>query len=176
MPARFAIPVFALAGSLLAGAAAQAQTVYTLSQSAIECLEPIGGAPEMRELARRTNGADPGPMRTFVVRVGAATAADIRAAFDDIDTGRQPGFEQTRGGRIRLELFAPGIDTEAGGVTTAMPRDGFLMFTMVEGAVDHILVQRPRCSARAFFDKAPFEAFYRSQRDTFRGMLDQERR
>jgi hypothetical protein len=156
--------------------AAHAQAVYDLSETAVECVEPIGEAPELREIARRRGAGDPGPMLAFVVGVSAATEADIRASFDDLASGRQPGFDQTRGGHVRLEVFADGLDTAQGGVTTTMPRDGYVMFTMVAGVVDHILAQRPRCGARASLDKGPFRALLRSQRETFRGMLDQERR
>jgi hypothetical protein len=176
MGVRAALIAFAVAAVLAATATTtRAQTVFTLSETAVECLEPLGAAPELRELARRTGGTDPGPMRAFMVGVSAATADTIRAAFDDLATGRHEGFEQTRGGRVRLDVFADGLDTEAGGVTTAMPRDGYLMFTMVEGVVDHLLAGRPRCGARRSLDKAPFRALLRSQRETMRAMLDQER-
>ncbi|MBT5359752.1 MAG: hypothetical protein HOL07_15530 [Rhodospirillaceae bacterium] len=172
---------FACVGALfvlgvLSGGTAHAAPEFYVEESAVQCFDVIGAAPELREMARRTAKTDPGKMSAFVVRVGDTVVADIRAAFDDISASTHDGFDQTRGGAIAFASTAPGVDVEAGATTKILPRDGYLMFTMADGVVDHIRSQRPRCGARQSFDKAPFVTMHRNIRGTLRGMLDQERR
>tara|TARA_R110002110_G_scaffold415612_2_gene651593 strand:- start:59851 stop:60357 length:507 start_codon:yes stop_codon:yes gene_type:complete len=155
---------------------AQAASEFVVEESAVTCFEVIGPAPELREMARRTAKADPGRMSAFVVRVDASVVADIKATFDDVSDSPHEGFEQTRTGTIEFASLAPDADVRSGATTQVLPRDGFLMFTMADGVVDHIRDQRPRCGARQYFDKAPFATLHRNVRSTLRGMLDQERR
>jgi hypothetical protein len=175
-------PLGLAVGLLLAGAlpgghgAAQAGPAFVVEESAVTCFEVIGPAPELREMARRTAKADPGRMSAFVVRVGDNVAADIKAAFDDISASPHEGFDQTRAGGVEFASTAPEGDVRSGATTQVLPRYGYLMFTMADGVVDHIRSQRPRCSARQRFDKAPFVTLHRNVRGTLRGMLDQERR
>jgi hypothetical protein len=158
------------------GGPAHAASEFYVEESAIECFDVIGAAPELREMARRTAKTDPGKMSAFVVRVGDNVVADIKAAFNDISASTHDGFDQTRAGGIEFVSTANGVDVEAGATTKVLPRDGYLMFTMADGVVDHIRSQRPRCGARRSFDKAPFVTMHRNIRGTLRGMLDQERR
>jgi hypothetical protein len=155
---------------------AHAAPEFYVEESAVQCFEVIGAAPELREMARRTAKADPGRMSAFVVRVGDNVAADIKAAFDDVAPSPHDGFDQTRAGKIAFASTAPDTDIKSGSTTQILPRNGYLMFTMAEGVVDHIRSQRPRCGARQSFDKAPFATLHRNVRGTLRGMLDQERR
>ncbi len=155
---------------------AQAAPEFVVEESAAACFEVIGAAPELREMARRTTKTDPGRMSAFVVRVGDNVVADIKAAFDDVSPSPHDGFDQTRAGKIAFASTSPEADIRSGATTQVLPRDGYLMFTMADGVADHIRSQRPRCSARQRFDKAPFVTMHRNIRGTLRGMLDQERR
>lgn len=160
---------------LSAGGVAQAAPEFVVEESAVICFEVIGAAPELREMARRTAKTDPGRMSAFVVRVGDNVVADIEAAFDDVSPSPHDGFDHSRAGKIAFASTAPGADIESGATTQILPRDGYIMFTMADGVVDHIRTQRPRCGARQNFDKAPFATMHRNIRSTLRGMLDQER-
>lgn len=170
------LPALVISLGGVAHAQSAARDVYIVDLSAVECFEVIGAAPELREMAKRRAKADPGRMSAFVVRVGGNVAADIEATFDDISESPHDGFDQTRAGKIVFASTAPGADIESGATTQVMPRDGYLMFTMADGVVDHIRGQRPRCGARQSFDKAAFAKMHRNIRGTLRGMLDQERR
>jgi hypothetical protein len=173
---RFAcVGAFVLLG-VSSGGQAQAASEFFVEESTVQCFDVIGAAPELREMARRTAKTDPGKMSAFVIRVGDSVVADIEAAFNDVSVSTHDGFDQTRSGKIVFISTAPGVDVQAGATTKILPRDGFLMFTMANGAVDHIRAQRPRCGARQSFDKAPFVTMHRNIRGTLRGMLDQERR
>ncbi len=172
---------FALVGAtvllgLSFGGPAHAAPEYHVEESAVQCFEVIGPAPELREMAKRRANADPGRMSAFVVRVGDNVAADIKAAFDDVVPSPHDGFDQTRTGIIEFVSTASGVDVRAGATTQVVPRDGYLMFTMADGVVDQIRSQRPRCGARQNFDKAPFVKMHRNIRGTLRGMLDQQQR
>lgn len=158
------------------GGVAQAAPEFFVEESTVQCFEVIGAAPELREMAKRRAKADPGRMSAFVVRVGDNVVADIKAEFDDVVSSPHDGFEQTRVGAIEFVSTASGVDVRAGATTQVVPRDGYLMFTMADGVVEHIRSQRPRCGARQSFDKAPFAKMHRNIRGTLRGMLDQERR
>ena len=158
------------------GGPAHAAPEFVVEESAVQCFEVIGAAPELREMAKRTAKGDPGRMSAFVVRVGDNVAADIEATFGDVSASPHDGFDQTRAGKIAFASAAPEADIESGATTQILPREGYIMFTMADGVVDHIRSQRPRCGARQSFDKAPFVKMHRNIRGTLRGMLDQERR
>ncbi|MDA0785716.1 MAG: hypothetical protein O3B37_05435, partial [Proteobacteria bacterium] len=165
----------AVAG-LLAGGAAQAAPEFVVEESAVICFDVIGAAPELREMSRRTAKTDPGRMSAFVVWIGDNVVADIKAAFDDVSPSPHDGFDHSRAGKIAFASTAPEADIRSGATTQILPRDGYLMFTMADGVVDHIRGQRPRCGARQNFDMAPFVTMHRNIRSTLRGMLDQEQR
>jgi len=141
----------------------RAQNVFTIDESAIECIQVIGPAPELREMSRRVAKKDPGRMVGFVVKLSEKANRHALDAFGDV---------------IRLDLSAAGDEFhDAPGATTpTLPRDRFLLFTMSETVADYISGQRSRCGSRTRFDKAPFEQLLRGNRETLRGMLDQERR
>jgi len=148
----------------------RAQNVFTIDESAIECIQVIGPAPELREMSRRVAKKDPGRMVGFVVKLSEKANRHALDAFGDVTDSPYEGFRQSRGGAIRLDLSAPGA------TTPTLPRDRFLLFTMSETVADYISGQRSRCGSRTRFDKAPFEQLLRGNRETLRGMLDQERR
>ena len=156
----------------------RAQNVFTIDESAIECIQVIGPAPELREMSRRVAKKDPGRMVGFVVKLSEKANRHALDAFGDVTDSPYEGFRQSRGGVIRLDWSAAGDEFhDAPGATTpTLPRDRFLLFTMSETVADYISGQRSRCGSRTRFDKAPFEQLLRGNRETLRGMLDQERR
>ncbi|MDE0780060.1 MAG: hypothetical protein OSB67_04835 [Alphaproteobacteria bacterium] len=155
-----------------------ARTEFTVEESAIECIRVIGPVPELREMSRRVEKMDPGRMVGFVVKL--STKANRRAleAFADVTDSPHEGFQQSRNGVIRLDLSSAGGEFRdaSGAKTPTLPRDRFVLFIMSETVAAHIATQRSKCGSRMRFDKAPFEQLLRGNRETLRGMLDQERR
>ena len=173
------VAVIATFGLLMgARSEAHAQQVFVIEESAIECVLAIGPAPELREMSRRIARQDPGRMVGFVVKLSANTSRELLASFTNVQDSKHKGFKQSRSGSIRLELTSASdaLRDGPGATTQTLPRERFMMFTMSEAVVEHLLTQRSRCGARENFDKAPFERLHRGVRATLRGMLDQERR
>ncbi|MBT5572399.1 MAG: hypothetical protein HOJ90_14370 [Alphaproteobacteria bacterium] len=158
--------------------AASAQNEFVVEESAIECIRVIGPAPELREMSRRVAKRDPGPMVGFVVKLSERANRRALDAFGDVTDSPYDGFQQSRGGVVRLDLSAAGDEFRdtTGGTTPTLPRDRFVLFTMSESVAKYIESQRSRCGSRLRFDTAPFEQLLRGNRETLRGMLDQERR
>ena len=156
----------------------RAQTVFTIDESAIECIRVLGPAPELREMSRRVAKKDPGRMVGFVVKLSESANRHALDSFGDVADSPYEGFQQSRRGVIRLDLSAASKEfrNTPGATTPTLPRDRFLLFTMSETIANYILSQRSRCGSRTRFDKAPFEQLLRGNRSTLRGMLDQERR
>lgn len=155
-----------------------AQSELTVEESAIECIRVIGPAPELREMSRRVAKTDPGRMVGFVVKLSAKASRRALEAFSDVTESPYEGFQQSRNGVIRLKLSFAGDELRhaPGATTPILPRDRFVMFTMPETVAAHIANQRSKCGSRTRFDKAPFDQLLRGNRETLRGMLDQERR
>lgn len=154
--------------------AAAAGSNYELDLSSVECFEPIGRAPELREVVRRRTGTDPGVMLATAVRLDRAALSDIEASFPAPSRSKTPGFMHTGGDSIELDIETLDGRREHG-TTTFMPRDGVLMFILPEAAVTALKARRSRCGARALFDPQPFRALHRAVRENLRAILDQER-
>jgi len=166
--------VFGAAVAFAAPGGAQAGRDYKLDLSSVECFEPIGIAPELREIVRRRTGTDPGLMTTVAVRLDRSALADIEATYPAPTPSRNSGFHHTGDGMIRLDVETLDGRPEHG-TTSFMPKDGVMMFTLPEAAVMALKARRSRCGSRDVFDPKPFRAVHRGIRETQRAMLDKQR-
>lgn len=169
----FAVLVGA-AVAFVAPGSVQAARDYDLDLSSVECFEPIGIAPELREIVRRRTGTDPGIMTTVAVRLDRSALADIEATYPAPRPSRNTGFHHTGDGMIRFYIETLDGRLE-NGTSSFMPKDGILMFTLPDAAVTALKAGRSRCGSRDVFDPKLFRAVHRGIRETQRAILDKER-
>ncbi len=172
--AAIAAAVLLAAVAFSAADGARAGQDYDLDLSSVECFEPIGIAPELREIVRRRTGVDPGVMTAVAVRLDRSALADIEATYPAPRPSRNAGFHHTGDGMIRLEIETLDGRPEHG-TTSFMPKDGVVMVTLPEAAITALNARRSRCGARSVFVPRPFQEVHRGIRETQRGMLDRER-
>jgi len=167
---------FVLAGPFCAPIQAQqpAKVVLRVGLDAVECIVPIGAAPEMRQAEAVLAKADPGPIMFFAVKINETANRNVDSIVADPSPSEIPGFMQTDTFVFRLQLrgIEDGLKSFSGMDSTALPKDRMLLFFNLEQNYKLIAEMIPACEDVEARELEPFIRKYDGLRSDLRELFE----